>query len=158
MSNQSKISSILSTILSVLNNPEGDCVEIYAPLLAHIVNENHDIDDFIYDLANDERQKIIDAIEEIECNYSDDFTLDFDGNEYRIISADAIESIYESEIKMIVEDCYDLKLDDIPGFVSWSIDWQQTAKNCLADGYGHTFSTYDGSEIETDFHYIFRTN
>lgn len=88
----------------------------------------------------------------------DDFTFDFDGSEYRIISESAIWNIYVEEIRQLVENCYDLKLNNIPDFVAWSIDWEQTAKNAYADGYGHTFSNYDGSEYEAGGYYIFRTN
>ncbi len=87
-----------------------------------------------------------------------DFNFEFDGNEYRMISDSDIWDIYVDEIKQTVEDCYDLKLDNIPDFVAWSIDWEQTAKNAYVDGYGHTFSGYDGSEEEAAGYYIFRTN
>lgn len=88
----------------------------------------------------------------------DDFTFEFDGNEYRIIADSAIWDIYVEAIKEIVNDCYDLKLENIPDFVAWSIDWEQTAKNAYVDGYGHTFSGYDGSEYEAGGYWIFRTN
>ena len=88
----------------------------------------------------------------------DDFTLDFDGNEYRIISEGVIWSIYVETIKYIVNDCYELKLDKLPDFIAVSIDWEQTARNAYVDGYGHTFSHYDHSEEEAAGYYIFRTN
>ena len=87
-----------------------------------------------------------------------DFTFDFDGNEYRIIKESDIWDIYVDEIKNTVEDCYDLKLDKIPEFIAVSIDWEETAENAYADGYGHTFSSYDGSECRAGGYYIFRTN
>lgn len=104
---------------------------------------------------------IFEALEEIEQHIGeDDFTLDFDGAEYRIISESDIWEIYRDAIKDIVEDCYSdvLNLDKIPPFIAVSIDWEQTAKNAYADGYGHTFSSYDGSEEEAAGYYIFRTN
>lgn len=102
------------------------------------------------------------AIEEIEesvfCQRGEGY-LSFDGNEYRIILDSAISDIYIDEIKRIVTDCYDLNLDKIPSFIAVTIDWVQTARNAFVDGFGHTFSTYDGSEYETDNGYwIFRTN
>ena len=106
----------------------------------------------------DDPDIIVEALEDIENDMSDDFTLDFDGNEYRIISDSDIWNIYVDEIKRTVEECYNLKLNDIPHFVEFSIDWGQTAKNCYVDGYGHTFSGYDGSEIKTSGYYIFRNN
>lgn len=90
----------------------------------------------------------------------DDFYFEFDGNEYRLIKEPAIWEIYKDAIKEIVEDCYSdvLKLDAIPSFIAVSIDWEQTAKNAYVDGYGHQFSSYDGSEHMVGGYYIFRTN
>lgn len=106
---------------------------------------------------------IFEALEEIESNIAshssdDDFTLDFDGNEYRMIKEPAIWEIYRDAIQETVEECYDLNLDKIPSFIAISVDWEQTAKNAYADGYGHQFSGYDGSEEEAAGYYIFRTN
>lgn len=98
------------------------------------------------------------AIQTLREEDYDDFTFDLDGNEYRIISDSSIWDIYVETIKEIVTDCYDLNLDKVPDFIALSIDWEQTAQNAFADGYGHTFSGYDGSEIEVSGYYIFRTN
>lgn len=105
--------------------------------------------------------ELFDAIEELESKLgNDDFYFEYDGNEYRIISESAIWSIYVESIQSLVEDCYSdvLKLDDIPSFIALEIDWEQTAKNAYADGYGHHFSGYDGSELEIGGYYVFRTN
>jgi len=91
-------------------------------------------------------------------NEDDDICFDFDGNEYRIIHDDAIWDIYVEEIKGIVNECYDLKLDQIPDWIAFSIDWEATAENAYMDGYGHHFSGYDGSETEAGGYYIFRMN
>lgn len=128
----------------------------YSLILAGIIDENHDIDDFDSDA-------IVEALEEIASKYTDDFYFEFDGNEYRCIAEGSIWDIYVDEIKQTVEDCYDLKLDSIPSFISFSIDWEETAQNAYADGYGHQFSSYDGSEIEICnaaglFYRVFRTN
>ena len=138
-----------------------------AEVLSAIIQENHDIDDFVYPVSADEneselfntdnRQVLQDFIDEFDLSDSDQ-TIEFDGNEYRIIRESDIWDIYVEEIKNIVNDCYDLKLDKLPDFIAVSIDWEETAKNAYADGYGHTFSHYDHSEIETKNHYIFRTN
>ena len=103
---------------------------------------------------------LFDAIDELSIKLSseDDFTFDYDGNEYRVISESAIWDIYVDTIKDTVTDCYDLNLDNIPSFVAIEIDWEKTAKNCYSDGYGHTFSGYDGSELEINDFYVFRTN
>lgn len=104
---------------------------------------------------DDEDTELIDLYEIIESEAdTDDFTLDFDGNEYRIINDDVIWSIYVETIQETVLDCYGL--DKIPGFVE--IDWEQTAKNCYYDGYGFTFATYDNEESEAGGFWIFRTN
>jgi hypothetical protein len=105
---------------------------------------------------------LLDAVDELESLMDgDDFTFEFDGNEYRIIKDSSIWDIYKEEIQRIVEDCYSdvINLDKMPSFIAFSIDWEATAKNCYVDGYGHTFSSYDGSEYETDNDWwIFRTN
>jgi len=121
-------------------------------LLANLdQHEEADID------AND--LELIELYETIESEIdNDDFTIDFDGNEYRIISDDAIWDIYVEEIKDIVNNCYDLKLDRVPNFVALEVDWEQTAKNAYVDGYGHTFAGYDGEESEAAGFWIFRTN
>jgi hypothetical protein len=102
---------------------------------------------------------IFEALETIESNIGDEFMLEFDGNEYRLIPEDIIWEVYKDEIQQLVEDCYSdvIKLDKIPNFIAVTIDWEQTAKNAYADGYGHTFSGYDGSEEESAGYYIFRT-
>ena len=91
---------------------------------------------------------------------SDDFVIDFDGNGYRIIHSEAIWGIYVEEIEQIVNDCYDLKLDQVPAFIAVSIDCEATAHNAYSDGYGHTFASYDGEETKSDNgkYWIFRTN
>jgi len=108
-------------------------------------------------------EDIIEHLETLINDFDDDFSFDFEGAEYRIISDSVIWDIYVEEIQSTVEDCYDLKLDNIPDFVAFEIDWNQTAKNCYVDGYGHHFSGYDGSELEVFVngkmqYYIFRTN
>jgi len=118
-------------------------------LRAIIGSQNHNVD---CDVAREAICTLRDKIG------GDDFNFEFDGNEYRIISEDAIWGIYVYEIKNIVEDCYELNLDKVPDFIAISIDWEQTAKNAYNDGYGHTFSSYDDSEVETSGYYIFRTN
>ena len=157
----------LSQILAIL--PESlqtdGLKEKSAPILAEIIDAYHSMSDFVDDDSepdengdyDDNRQDIFDALESLDCG-DDDFTIDFDGNEYHIIKDSAIWEIYRDEIENIVTECYDLKLDKIPPFIAFSIDWEQTAKNAYVDGYGHTFSSYDGEEREAANHWIFRTN
>ena len=124
-------------------------VKTHIEIIRAIINEhNHYID---MDQARE-------AIKTLRDDLSDDFTFDFDGNEYRIIADSAIWDIYRDEIQRIVEECYDLKLNDIPDFVAFDIDWEQTARNAYSDGYGHNFSSYDHSEVEAGGYWIFRTN
>jgi hypothetical protein len=120
----------------------------------------------VYEFVSDELQcethkgEIQDLIGELETE--DDFHIELDGNEYRFIDAAEIDDIAEEEIKELVKDCY---LDGMDLDKHWwiEIDWKKTADNCIsADGYGHHFSSYDGSEeearlLDTDW-YIFRTN
>lgn len=122
-----------------------------ATILGAIIDENHSIDDF-------EVEDILETLEDMLSSQADDFTIEFDGNEYRIISDSEIWSIYVDAIKNIVEDCYDFKLNNIPDFVAFEIDWEKTAQNAYVDGYGHTFSSYDHSEIEVGGYWVFRTN
>jgi hypothetical protein len=122
--------------------------------------ENADVPDYAENVEVDSAY-IFEALEYIEQHIGgDDFSLDFDGNEYRLIKESAIWGIYVEEIKNTVDDCYSdvINLDKIPSFIAVSIDWEQTAKNAYADGYGHQFSGYDGSEEEAAGFYIFRTN
>ena len=112
--------------------------------------------------VQDSAYEFFEALEEIESHIGeDDFTLDFDGNEYRIINESDIWEIYKDVIQNIVEDCYSdvIHLDKVPSFIAVSIDWEQTAKNAYVDGYAHTFSTYCGDmEEESAGYYVFRTN
>jgi hypothetical protein len=126
-------------------------------------------DDYDNDATLEENQEnvseqvsdIFDALEELEANIgTDDFTLDFDGNEYRLIKDSEIWEIYVDAIKETVEDCYSdvINLDKMPSFIAVSIDWEKTAQNAYVDGYGHQFSGYDGSEEEAAGYWIFRVN
>jgi len=85
--------------------------------------------------------------------------LEIDGMEFRIIAESAIDEIYQESFKEMVEDCYDLKLDELPSFLQITIDWEASAnyvRDC--DGYGNHFAGYDGNELESSGYYIFRTN
>ena len=41
--------------------------------------------------------------------YQEDFTVELNEGEYRIIHDDAIEDIFDSEIRQLADDCYDIK-------------------------------------------------
>ena len=102
-------------------------------------------------LDGDEIESLIEALG------SADFTIKLGGNEYRFIHEADIWDIYVESIQQLVEDCY-LMETDLSKIWWLEIDWEKTAKNCYADGYGHHFSGYDGSEAEAAGYYIFRTN
>jgi len=114
--------------------------------------------EFIYEklalaINRDEARELTQYLTDVEA----DFCIDIDGQEYRFIHDLEIWDIYVEAIKEITEDCYDIKAP------TWlAIDWEQTAENCSVDGYGHTFASYDGEELECNFdganYYIFRTN
>ena len=102
-----------------------------------------------------DREEVNELVNSLESD--NDFYQDIDGAEYRFILDSEIWDIYVEGIQEITEDCYDIKAP------SWlAIDWEKTAENCHVDGYGHHFSSYDGSEIEYDFDnqswWIFRTH
>jgi hypothetical protein len=119
--------------------------------------------------------EIIDIIEtelSIECTTDDaenlidemyrknDFTIEIDGCEYRFINDSAIWDIYFDEQKDLIEECY---INDLNKEWWIVIDWEATIDNVYsADGYGHHFATYDGSEYninwKNELWYIFRTN
>ena len=132
-----------------------DFTYTYSQLLGGVFNTGNHSSELLEDEG-----LIIGALNDISDNFSADFTIDFDGNKYRIIHSEAIWDIYVEEIKQIVNDCYELKLDKVPAFIAVSIDWEATAHNAYSDGYGHTFASYDGEETKSDNgkYWIFRTN
>ena len=114
-------------------------------------------DDLGCETYKGEMQDLVEAL-----NTETDFHINIDGNEYRFIDADVIDEIAVEEIKEVVQDCY-LNGTDLDKLWWIEIDWEKTADNCIsADGYGHHFSHYDGSEEEAVLlgsnWYIFRTN
>lgn len=85
-----------------------------------------------------------------------DFNVELDGAEYRFIHKSEIEDVYAVSIQNMIESCYDMS--DLPNVISSNIDWDSVIQDCMMDGYGHHFSSYDGSEYEVTDYYIFRTN
>lgn len=88
-----------------------------------------------------------------------DFHVELDNTEWRIIDSAWIDEIATEEIKEIVTDCY-LNGTDLDKYWWIEVDWKKTAKNCIdADGYGHHFASYDHEEYYFDEGwYFFRTN
>ena len=87
-----------------------------------------------------------------------DFYVELDNTEWRIIDEAWIDDIARDEIQEIVQDCY-LNGTDLDKYWWIAVDWDKTAKNVIdADGYGHHFSTYDSEEYYYEGWYFFRTN
>ena len=87
-----------------------------------------------------------------------DFCWEVCGKEYRLIHENAIEEIHRDEVRDLTEECF---LGGCDMDKNWwiAIDWDKTAENVRqSDGYGHHFSSYDGSEEFVSPWYIFRTN
>lgn len=97
-----------------------------------------------------------DKLESEDC---EDFTVELEGAEYRFISSKVIDDVYYFETVDLIKDSYNL---EVPHFIE--IDWDKTVENCKVDGFGHHFSSYDGSEVYVSCsqsnmeYYIFRTN
>lgn len=88
--------------------------------------------------------------ESIEDFQDHDFYIEFGGFEFRIISENIVDKLWEEGLKEQILGCYDLS--QVPNFVV--IDWDTTIENCKEDGKGQYFSTYDGGEI-TSYKYDF---
>jgi hypothetical protein len=83
-----------------------------------------------------------------------DFTVETEEGEYRFIEEDAIERIHREEIEELVDDCYLSEASDI---CKRYFDYDSFVRDCrLSDGYGHHFSSYDGSEENEGTYYMFR--
>lgn len=95
---------------------------------------------------------------EILANLDDDFRVEVGCAEYRIIEADEIERIHDDEIRELVDDLY-MSDRNIPDVLRRYFDYDSFASDCrMSDGYGHHFSSYDGSEETFGSYYVFRTN
>lgn len=156
MRNASDVASLFYVSLTP-EEFQNDDWQLYCSILAELINQgDHDIDTIDYDSIREGLENIAEAYK------GDEFYFEFDGAEYRYIHGSDIWGIYVEEIKNIVEDCYSnvLKFDKIPAFIAVSVDWEATAHNAYADGYGHAFAAYDGEEIHSstgNFH-LFRVN
>jgi hypothetical protein len=82
-----------------------------------------------------------------------DFSIDIDGEEYRVIHDDVIEGIWEESLRDLLEECY-----EIPDFLANYIDYDAWVSDCKVDGMGHHFAGYDGEEHGVADWYMFRTN
>ena len=97
----------------------------------------------------------------LDAHDSDDFTVELNEGEYRIIHDNAIEDIFDSEIRELADDCYDVEgIKEKMGNVGryFTFDYDSFVEDCRMDGYGHHFSGYDGSEESVGPWNIFRVN
>lgn len=139
-------------------------VEEHTSFYKFVVNElnynenDRDITDYMIDHSGDELpiEEYIEVLELVE-NASCDEYIEHPNlcREFRLINEDDIAEIYQDYIEELVKDCY-LNGNELPSFLE--IDWEQTAKNCLVEGYGHSFSSYDHSEEYIGSTYIFCVN
>ena len=105
-----------------------------------------------------EIKEVINKVMEINEN-KDDFTIDglwfsCGSREIRIISESAIDDIWSKSLEEQIKECYDLGDSKLPSFIE--IDWEKTIDNCKQDGEGHHFSSWDGSEHQTENFYYFK--
>lgn len=108
------------------------------------------------DFDDDEMLEVIEAVEEIDdddIRYNDDFFVECNGVEIRVIHNNAIESIWEEELENLLRECY-----EVPEFLENYIDYDSWVRDCKFDGMGHHFSSYDGSEHQSENYYYFRIN
>lgn len=113
---------------------------------------------FAKDVSADDIRAFARAVmEAYESAHDDnDFTVETEEGEYRFIEEDAIERIHREEIEELVDDCY-LSDKNVPNIVKNYFDYDSFARDCrLSDGYGHHFSSYDGSEEYEGTYYMFR--
>lgn len=133
--------------------------------------------------GTNDRHSVHDLLEDVNFAICNDFTVDYDGREYRIIENDCIESIMKDELS---SDTYMLGcfnawfLSDIMDIPSEAIEKIQNADCCDAlgiiisnndemmdylvkkyiscDSAGHYFSTYDLSEDDCGEYTVFCIN
>ena len=101
----------------------------------------------------EEIKEVIEGVNSSEYDVTDDFYVECNGVEIRVILSDSIESIWEEELENLLIECY-----EIPQHLENYIDYDAWVRDCKFDGMGHHFSHYDGSEYESENYYYFRVN
>ena len=101
----------------------------------------------------EEVMEVIEGVNSSDYEYEDDFYVECNGVEIRVIAAYSIESIWEEGLEYILRECY-----DIPDYLENYIDYDSWIRDCKFDGMGYYFSSYDGSEHSSENYYYFRTN
>jgi len=107
------------------------------------------------DIVKDHFFDAITLLEEIETVLSDDFTIEIEGAEFRVINESEIEDAWTNSLIDMLEDCHG---HEIPDHLKPYIDYDKWAQDAKIDGMGHHFSSYDGNEVSTQNFYIFRVN
>ena len=133
--------------------------------------------------GTNDKYSIHDLLADINFSICNDFTVDYDGREYRIIENDCIESIMKDELSSdtYLLGCFNAWfLSDIMNIPSEAIEKIQSADGydalgiiisnndemmdklvssyISADGAGHHFSLYDGSENDCGEYTVFCIN
>ena len=101
----------------------------------------------------EEVMEVMEGVDNSEHEASDDFIVECNGAEIRVISENSVESIWEEELENLLIDCY-----EVPQHLENYINYDAWVRDCKFDGMGHHFSHYDGSEHESENYYYFRTN
>ena len=130
-----------------------------------------------------DKYSIHDLLADVNFSICNDFTVDYDGREYRIIENDCIESIMKDELSSdtyllgcfnawFLSDIMDIPMDaiekiqnadcyDALGIIISNNDEMMdglVSSYISADGAGHHFSLYDGSENDCGEYTVFCIN
>lgn len=125
--------------------------------LKELDEDKHEILDGIYnyqDLDANDYIELIEVLANERLNLDGYDYIELAGLEIRVILGTDIDEIWTEELENLLQDNY-----NIPDFLVNYIDWDKWVRDCkLYDGEGHHFSSYDGSEHNTENFWYFRTN
>jgi glutathionylspermidine synthase len=98
-------------------------------------------------------------IESMISYFADDFTIESDYGDFRIIADSVIDEIHDSEILELLDDVYSQALKDLPQIVKSNINWDNIARDIrFSDGVHNHFAVYDGDWMEVQGYSVFRIN
>lgn len=137
----------------------------------------------VYHNGTNDRHSVHDLLEDVNFAICNDFTVDYDGREYRVIENNDIESILKDELSndTYILGCFNAWfLSDIMDVPSEAIEKIQSAdcydalgiiianndgmmnelvsRYISSDGAGHHFSSYDSSEDDCGEYTVFCIN
>ncbi len=106
---------------------------------------------------------LVELSDELESCDSDDFTLDTEVGEFRIMSESGMESAWDDSLESYLEDCVYPQLPEMARNYFDDKAWKRDAR---FDGWGHALNHYDGSGFEVrvavanriEWVYFVRTN